>query len=61
MLKHCYQAFNKPFYAKLTVKLAEGAEKGDALCQHLFRCAGKALAMHILAIRSKISPVRHTR
>jgi len=56
LLYHCYQNFNKPFYAKLTIKLAEGADKGDELCKHLFRQAGKSLAKHILAINSKIAP-----
>lgn len=57
MLHHCYEAFNKPFYAKLTMKLAEGAENGDKLCQHLFYLAGEALAKHLLAVRAAIDPV----
>jgi len=55
MLPHCYQSFDKPFYAKLTLKLAEGADHGDQLCRLIFRKAGEALAKHILAINSKIS------
>jgi len=57
MLQHCYQSFNKPFYAELTLRLAQGAEAGDELCKLLFSRAGEAMAKHLLAVRPKVAPV----
>ena len=57
MLHHWYKAFNKPFYAQLTMKLVEGARNGDKLCQHLFYLAGVAMAKHLLGIKHAIDSV----
>ncbi|XP_076581017.1 N-acetyl-D-glucosamine kinase [Chaetodon auriga] len=50
MLPHLYRNFQKPYFAGLCKKLAEGAEAGDALCQHLFTQAGRVLAKHVEAV-----------
>lgn len=50
MLPHLYRNFNKSHFAGFCKKLAEGAEAGDALCQHLFTQAGRILAKHVEAV-----------
>lgn len=56
MLEHCYAKFQKPFYARLCMRIAEAAKKGDELCKHIFMDAGRLLAKMILALLPKISP-----
>ncbi|XP_043953323.1 N-acetyl-D-glucosamine kinase [Gambusia affinis] len=50
MLPHLYRNFQKSFFAGFCLKLAEGAEAGDALCQHVFAEAGRVLAKHVAAV-----------
>ncbi|XP_031707152.1 N-acetyl-D-glucosamine kinase [Anarrhichthys ocellatus] len=50
MLPHLYRDFQKSHFAGLCVKLAEGAEAGDALCQYVFTQAGRVLAKHVEAV-----------
>ncbi|XP_068164327.1 N-acetyl-D-glucosamine kinase [Antennarius striatus] len=50
MLPHLYRNFNKSHFAGFCKKLAEGAEAGDALCQHVFTEAGRVLAKHVEAV-----------
>ncbi|TRY92035.1 hypothetical protein DNTS_033837 [Danionella cerebrum] len=54
MLPHLYRNFQKSHFAGFCRKLAEGGTAGDALCQHVFNEAGKALAQHILAVLPKV-------
>jgi N-acetylglucosamine kinase len=61
MLEHSYKCFNKPFYAQLTMRLAEGADQGDEFCKYIFRCAGVALAKHLVAVSPKIDPKLYQR
>lgn len=51
LLSHLYGHFDKAFFARFTESLADGAAAGDALCRHVFRCAGDQLARHVLALR----------
>lgn len=37
---------------------ASGGSAGDALCQHVFTEAGKALACHIVAVLPKVHQVK---
>ncbi|XP_030636513.1 N-acetyl-D-glucosamine kinase [Chanos chanos] len=53
MLPHLYRNFQKSHFAGFCKKLAEGATAGDALCQHLFKEAGKVLAQHVVAVLPK--------
>ncbi|KAF6030568.1 NAGK [Bugula neritina] len=55
MLTHLYTKFAKHAIAKFTIKLVEGADKGDALCLDVFKKAGHALAKHIIAVCTKSS------
>lgn len=50
MLPHLYTNFQKSHFAGFCKKLAEGAEGGDALCQHVFTQAGRVLAKHVEAV-----------
>uniref|UniRef100_A0A3Q2DWD2 N-acetyl-D-glucosamine kinase n=1 Tax=Cyprinodon variegatus TaxID=28743 RepID=A0A3Q2DWD2_CYPVA len=50
MLPHLYRNFQKSFFAGFCKKLSEGAEAGDALCQHVFAEAGRVLAKHVEAV-----------
>ncbi|KAK5848536.1 hypothetical protein PBY51_006141 [Eleginops maclovinus] len=50
MLPHLYRNFQKSHFAGFCKKLAEGAEAGDALCQHVFTQAGRVLAKHVEAV-----------
>ncbi|XP_016890140.1 N-acetyl-D-glucosamine kinase isoform X2 [Cynoglossus semilaevis] len=50
MLPHLYRNFQKSHFAGFCKKLAEGAEAGDPLCQHLFTEAGRVLAKHVVAV-----------
>ncbi|XP_053199333.1 N-acetyl-D-glucosamine kinase [Scomber japonicus] len=50
MLPHLYRDFQKSHFAGFCKKLAEGAEAGDALCQHVFTQAGRVLAKHVEAV-----------
>ncbi|KAF7657331.1 hypothetical protein LDENG_00027760 [Lucifuga dentata] len=50
MLSHLYRNFQKSHFAGFCRKLAEGAEAGDALCQHVFTQAGRVLAKHVEAV-----------
>lgn len=54
MLPHLYRNFQKSHFAGFCRKLAEGGSAGDALCQHVFTEAGKALARHIVAVLPKV-------
>ncbi|ROL47930.1 N-acetyl-D-glucosamine kinase [Anabarilius grahami] len=54
MLPHLYRNFQKSHFAGFCRKLAEGGSAGDALCQHVFTEAGKALAQHIVAVLPKV-------
>ncbi|KAM9426836.1 N-acetyl-D-glucosamine kinase isoform 2-T2 [Pholidichthys leucotaenia] len=50
MLPHLYRNFQKSHFAGFCKKIAEGAEAGDALCQHVFTQAGRVLAKHVEAV-----------
>ncbi|XP_041925662.1 N-acetyl-D-glucosamine kinase isoform X2 [Alosa sapidissima] len=50
MLPHLYRNFQKSHFAGFCKKVAEGANAGDALCQHIFTQAGRVLAQHIVAV-----------
>ncbi|XP_041635654.1 N-acetyl-D-glucosamine kinase [Cheilinus undulatus] len=50
MLPHLYRNFQKSHFAGFCKKLAEGAEAGDALCQYVFKEAGRVLAKHVEAV-----------
>ena len=50
MLEHLYAKFDKSFFAKFCVKIAEGATQGDPLCSDVFRQAGDRLARHVCAV-----------
>lgn len=54
MLPHLYRNFQKSHFAGFCRKLAEGGNAGDALCQHVFREAGKVLAQHIVAVLPEV-------
>ncbi|XP_062850315.1 N-acetyl-D-glucosamine kinase [Trichomycterus rosablanca] len=54
MLPHFYRNFQKSHFAGFCKRLAEGANAGDALCQHVFTQAGKVLAQHIVAVLPKV-------
>lgn len=56
LLPHCYQTFEKSFFAKLCHKLAVAADAGDALSAQVFTDAGKALAKAIKALLPNVSP-----
>ena len=56
LLPHCYQTFEKSFFAKLCHKLAIAADAGDALSAQVFTDAGKALARAIKALLPNVSP-----
>lgn len=56
LLPHCYDTFSKSTFAGLCKSLAEGAAKGDPLCQHVFSLAGSALARNILALAPNVAP-----
>lgn len=55
LLPHCYQTFEKSFFAKLCQKLAVAADGGDALCAQVFTDAGQALARAIKALLPRVS------
>lgn len=55
LLPHCYQTFEKSFFAKLCHKLANAAEGGDALSSHVFTDAGQALARSVKALLPNLS------
>jgi len=55
ILPHTYDEFSKAKYAGLTKKLAEGANRGDAMCRWLFRAAGRGLSQHIVALSGTVS------
>ncbi|XP_013874517.1 N-acetyl-D-glucosamine kinase [Austrofundulus limnaeus] len=50
MLPHLYRNFKKSFFAGFCKKVAEAAETGDALSQHVFAQAGRVLAKHVEAV-----------
>jgi N-acetylglucosamine kinase len=56
LLTHCYDRFDKPFFAGLCKRLAESANAGDALAASLFRDAGREMAAHLVAMADQISP-----
>nr|XP_015801779.2 N-acetyl-D-glucosamine kinase [Nothobranchius furzeri] len=56
MLPHLYRNFQKSHFAGFCKKLAEGAEAGDALCQHVFAQAGRVLAKHVEAVLPAAQP-----
>lgn len=55
LLPHCYQTFEKSFFAKLCHKLAIAADAGDALSAQVFTDAGQALARAIKALLPNVS------
>lgn len=55
LLPHCYQTFEKSFFAKLCQKLAVAADEGDALSAQVFTEAGQALARAIRALLPNVS------
>ncbi|XP_056408864.1 N-acetyl-D-glucosamine kinase isoform X2 [Hyla sarda] len=57
ILPHLYRTFEKSRIAGFCIKLAEGANKGDALCRSVFHCAGEILARHVVAVMPKIDKV----
>ncbi|CAN2388310.1 N-acetylglucosamine kinase activity [Pristimantis euphronides] len=57
ILPYLYRTFEKSKIAGFCVKIAEGANKGDALCRSVFRCAGEILARHVVAVMPKIDEV----
>ncbi|XP_075711695.1 N-acetyl-D-glucosamine kinase isoform X2 [Rhinoderma darwinii] len=57
ILAHLYRTFEKSRIAGFCVRLAEGANKGDALCRSVFRRAGEVLARHVVAVLPKIDKV----
>ncbi|KAM5192592.1 N-acetyl-D-glucosamine kinase [Mantella aurantiaca] len=57
ILPHLYRTFEKSRIAGFCVKLAEGANQGDALCRSLFRSAGEILAGHVSAVLPKADKV----
>lgn len=56
LLPHCYQTFEKSFFAKLCHKLSVAAEAGDALSAQVFTDAGQALARSVKALLPNVSP-----
>jgi len=50
MLEPLYGNFDKTVYAGFAVKVAEGAEQGDALCCRAFEKAGDDLGRHVTAV-----------
>ncbi|XP_074052045.1 N-acetyl-D-glucosamine kinase [Macrotis lagotis] len=56
LLTHLYRNFDKSMFAGFCQKVAEGADQGDHLCQHIFKKAGEVLARHILAVLPSIQP-----
>ncbi|XP_055452329.1 N-acetyl-D-glucosamine kinase isoform X2 [Psammomys obesus] len=57
ILTHLYRDFDKSKFAGFCRKIAEGAQQGDPLCQHIFKKAGEMLGRHIVAVLPKIDPV----
>ncbi|KAG8539480.1 hypothetical protein GDO81_020845 [Engystomops pustulosus] len=57
ILTHLYRTFDKSRIAGFCVRVAEGANNGDALCRSVFRSAGEVLARHVVAIMPKIDEV----
>ncbi|XP_068130513.1 N-acetyl-D-glucosamine kinase [Hyperolius riggenbachi] len=57
ILTHLYRTFEKSRIAGFCMKLAEGADKGDALCRSLFQSAGEILARHVVAVLPKVDKV----
>lgn len=57
ILTHLYRDFEKSKIAGFCMKLAEGANKGDALCRWVFRSAGEILARHVVALLPKVDKV----
>lgn len=55
LLPHCYQTFQKSFFAKLCHKLSKSAESGDALSSQVFTDAGQALARAVKALLPNVS------
>lgn len=53
MLRHLYTEFKKSFMARFTLRVVDGAHKGDPLCLSVFGEAGEQLAKHIIAVSSK--------
>lgn len=56
LLPHCYQTFEKSFFAKLCQKLSVAAKAGDALSAQVFTDAGQALARSVKALLPNVSP-----
>lgn len=56
MLTHFYQNFDKPFFARLCIKLADAATEGNLLAQSIFEEAGENLGTMAAALLSKIQP-----
>ncbi|XP_052538323.1 N-acetyl-D-glucosamine kinase isoform X2 [Tympanuchus pallidicinctus] len=54
LLPHLYRTFQKAEFAGFCLKVADGAQAGDALCRHLFLQAGELLAHHVLAVLPRV-------
>ena len=57
LLEHCYTKFSKAHFAGLCTKISSGARQGDALCQHIFREAGRSLGELVGALLPSVSKV----
>jgi len=55
LLEHCYTKFSKAHFAGLCTKISSGARQGDALCQHIFREAGRSLGELVGALLPSVS------
>ena len=53
-LPFAYTNFQKSTIASFCTRVAEGARKGDRLCQEVFRQAGEDLGLHVRALIPKI-------
>ncbi|XP_054604355.2 N-acetyl-D-glucosamine kinase isoform X2 [Nothobranchius furzeri] len=56
MLPHLCRNFQKSHFAGFCKKLAEGAEAGDALSQHVFAQVGRVLAKHVESVLPAAQP-----
>ncbi len=56
LYEHCYDKFDKAFFAGLCKRLAEAAAGGDKLCQRLFSEGGSEMALHLVAMSDSIAP-----
>lgn len=59
LLTHCYDKFDKAFFAGVCQNLAQAADEEDPLAKWLFAQAGKMLAKHIVAMAPSMSSSLH--